>query len=412
MKNTLYIAIIALLATGCSKKEHMALETHTISHGDIVETVTATGTLESVTQVDVGTQVTGIIAKLYADYNTQVKAGQLIAEIDKTTLDAELRSANANLESARTTYEYSKRNYDRDRQLHDKQLISDYEFETTRKEYQVAKAAYDKAQADRVRAAKNLSYAEIYSPIDGIVISREVEVGQTVVSSMNVANLFTIADLSNMRVVADVDEADIGSVKMGMSASFTVDAFPNDVFEGQVTQVRLKPTTTSNVVTYEVLINAPNPELKLIPGLTANITINVKEARNVLTVPLKALRFEPQSFDDNEGLPPFDSVPAPPASASRPEKPGDKPKDPAIPTTDMHRLVWALRDGRLVPVEIELGVDNGVDAQVISGLVEGDKVAIAYESAAEAEAEEQQAGGLFGPPRRDKKKKGSDTAKK
>ena len=412
MKKALYIAIIALLATGCSKKEHMALDTHTISHGDIIETVTATGTLESVTQVDVGTQVTGIIAKLYADYNTQVKAGQLIAEIDKTTPDAELRSANANLESARTTYEYSKRNYDRDRQLHDKQLISDYEFETTRKEYQVAKAAYDKAQADRVRAAKNLSYAEIYSPIDGIVISREVEVGQTVVSSMNVANLFTIADLSNMRVVADVDEADIGSVKVGMSASFTVDAFPNDVFEGQVTQVRLKPTTTSNVVTYEVLINAPNPELKLIPGLTANITINVKEARNVLTVPLKALRFEPQSFDDNEGLPPYDSVPTPPASASRPEKPGDKPKDPAIPTSDMHRLVWALRDGRLVPVEIELGVDNGVDAQVISGLVEGDKVAIAYESAAEAEAEEQQAGGLFGPPRRDKKKKGSDTAKK
>lgn len=412
MKKALYIAIIALLATGCSKKEHMALETHTISHGDIVETVTATGTLESVTQVDVGTQVTGIIAKLYADYNTQVKAGQLIAEIDKTTLDAELRSANANLESARTTYEYSKRNYDRDRQLHDKQLISDYEFETTRKEYQVAKAAYDKAQADRVRAAKNLSYAEIYSPIDGIVISREVEVGQTVVSSMNVANLFTIADLSNMRVVADVDEADIGSVKVGMSASFTVDAFPDDVFEGQVTQVRLKPTTTSNVVTYEVLINAPNPELKLIPGLTANITINVKEARNVLTVPLKALRFEPQSFADNEGLPPYDSVPTPPASASRPEKPGDKPKDPAIPTTDMHRLVWALRDGRLVPVEIELGVDNGVDAQVISGLVEGDKVAIAYESAAEAEAEEQQAGGLFGPPRRDKKKKDNDSSKK
>lgn len=412
MKKALYIAIIALLATGCSKKEHMALDTHTISHGDIVETVTATGTLESVTQVDVGTQVTGIIAKLYADYNTQVKAGQLIAEIDKTTLDAELRSANANLESARTTYEYSKRNYDRDRQLHDKQLISDYEFETTRKEYQVAKAAYDKAQADRVRAAKNLSYAEIYSPIDGIVISREVEVGQTVVSSMNVANLFTIADLSNMRVVADVDEADIGSVKVGMSASFTVDAFPNDVFEGQVTQVRLKPTTTSNVVTYEVLINAPNPELKLIPGLTANITINVKEARNVLTVPLKALRFEPQSFADNEGLPPYDSVPTPPASASRPEKPGDKPKDPAIPTTDMHRLVWALRDGRLVPVEIELGVDNGVDAQVISGLVEGDKVAIAYESASDAEAEEQQAGGLFGPPRRDKKKKGSDSSKK
>lgn len=414
MKKALYLAAIALLAVGCSKKEQMTLETHTVGTGNIIETVTATGTLESVTQVDVGTQVTGIVSKLYADYNSQVKAGQLIAEIDKTTLDAELRSANANLESARLSYEYAKRNYERDLQLHDKQLISDYEFETTRKDYQVAKAAYDKAQADRVRAAKNVSYAEIYSPIDGIVISRDVEVGQTVVSSMNVANIFTIADLSNMRVVADVDEADIGSVKVGMNASFTVDAFPNDVFEGQVTQVRLKPTTTSNVVTYEVLINAPNPDLKLIPGLTANITINVKEARNVLTIPLKALRFAPQEFADNEGLPPYDSVPALPAAASRPEKPGDKPKDPAMPTGDAHRLVWALRDGRLVPVEIELGVDNGVDAQVLSGLHEGDKVAIAYQSASEAQPEEeQQNGSIFGPPRPNRdKNKGGDNAKK
>ena len=179
----------------------------------------------------------------------------MIAEIDKTTLESELKSANSTLESAKVTYNYTRDNYNRDKKLHDKQLISDYEYETTRKDYLVAKSSYEKAQADRVRAAKNLSYAEVYSPIDGIVVSRAVEVGQTVVSSMNVANLYTIADLNKMQVVANVDEADIGSVKKGQSATFTVDAFPNDTFKGTVTQVRISPTVTSNVVTYEVVIS-------------------------------------------------------------------------------------------------------------------------------------------------------------
>ena len=376
-------AVLAIALFACGKKQQVTLETATAARGEIVETVTATGTLESVTQVDVGTQVTGIVSKLFADYNSIVKEGQVIAEIDKTTLESELKSANANMESAKQTYEYCKRNYERDKALHEKQLISDYEFETTKKDYLVAKASYEKSQSDRVKAARNLSYAEIYSPIDGIVMSREVEVGQTVVSNMSVANLFVIADLDNMRVVADVDEADIGSVKVGQNASFTVDAYPNDVFAGKVTQVRINPTTTSNVVTYEVLISTENPEHKLIPGLTANITINTKELKNVVTVPVKTLKFQPQDFEGAEGLPIAEAMPQPRAGADMPKE-GDTPKDPVIPTEDMHRLLWVVSGGRLVPTEVEIGLDNGVSIAVLNGLKEGDVVALQYVTAAEA----------------------------
>ena len=376
-------AVLAIALFACGKKQQVTLETATAARGEIVETVTATGTLESVTQVDVGTQVTGIVSKLFADYNSIVKEGQVIAEIDKTTLESELKSANANMESAKQTYEYCKRNYERDKALHEKQLISDYEFETTKKDYLVAKASYEKSQSDRVKAARNLSYAEIYSPIDGIVMSREVEVGQTVVSNMSVANLFVIADLDNMRVVADVDEADIGSVKVGQNASFTVDAYPNDVFAGKVTQVRINPTTTSNVVTYEVLISTENPEHKLIPGLTANITINTKELKDVVTVPVKTLKFQPQDFEGAEGLPIAEAMPQPRAGADMPKE-GDTPKDPVIPTEDMHRLLWVVSDGRLVPTEVEIGLDNGVSIAVLNGLKEGDVVALQYVTAAEA----------------------------
>lgn len=265
----LYILLAATAAVGagsCTKKAEVKLETITAARGELSETVTATGTVESVTSVDVGTQVTGIIDKLYADYNSVVSKGELIAEIEKTLLEADLRSAEANVQSARYTYEYNRDNYLRDKALHDKQLISDYEFQTSQKDYEVSKASYEKATADRVRAAKNLNYAEIYSPIDGIVISREVEVGQTVVSSMNVANLYTIADLDNMQIIGNVDEADIGSVKPGQRVTFSVDAYPDDLFEGSVTQVRLSPTTESNVVTYEVVVATANPDHKLIPA--------------------------------------------------------------------------------------------------------------------------------------------------
>lgn len=353
--NLLPAAIVLSLAS-CSEKPKMELQTYTVEPTSMSEVVTATGTMESVTQVDVGTQVTGIIDKLYVDYNDHVTKGQLLAEIEKTLLDSELKSADATMASNKASYEYAKRNYERDKALHDEQLISDYEFQTSKRDYDVARLSYEKSQADRVRAAKNLNYAEIYSPIDGIVISREVEVGQTVVSSMNVANLYVIADLENMQVVGNVDEADIGQVKVGQKATFTVDAYTDDVFQGTVTQVRLNPNTESNVVTYEVIVDAPNPELKLIPGMTANLTIYTLELDNVTAVPLKALKFEPMEPMEGSGLP------QPVASEKKPKA-----------------SVWVERDGKLIQTPVELGAANSVYQQITSGLRKGDKVALDYE---------------------------------
>lgn len=357
----LLMAAAVMLATGaCSKKASVHLDTVKVERGELAETVTATGTVESVTQVDVGTQVTGIIDKLYADYNSIVKKGELIAEIEKTLLESDLRSAEANVQSARLTYEYNLTNYNRDKALHDKQLISDYEFQTSKKDYEVSKAAYDKAQADKVRAAKNLNYAEIYSPIDGIVISREVEVGQTVVSSMNVANLYTIADLDNMQVIGNVDEADIGQVKMGQRVTFSVDAYPNDLFEGSVTQVRLNPTTESNVVTYEVVVNAPNPDHKLIPGLTANLTIYVMNESNVLLLPAKAFSFAPEKIPDSKDLP--EAGEAIPASKIGPSQ----------------KTIWVVDGNKLVNTLVTTGASNGLQTVVIAGVNEGQTVATGY----------------------------------
>lgn len=350
--------LAAILLCACSQQPKVKLVTAKVSTGDISESVTATGTVESVTQVDVGTQVTGIIDKLYADYNSVVTKGQLIAEIEKTLLESELRSADANMESARVTYEYNRTNYERDKKLHDKQLISDYEFQTSQRDYLVSKTSYEKAQADRVRAAKNLNYAEIYSPIDGVVISRDVEVGQTVVSNMNVANLYTIADLDNMQVVGNVDEADIGQVRLGQNVTFTVDAYPDNVFTGSVTQVRLNPTTESNVVTYEVIVAAPNPDHKLIPGLTANLTIYVTQEKDITLVPNQALRFTPHDYPDADNLPAVQS--------GEPElQPGQK-------------LLWKVENNTLIPVAVSTGASNGISTQIVSGIKAGDEIAIEY----------------------------------
>lgn len=361
MKHIPTLMAAALTLAACSHESETTLSTVKVERGDLTETVTATGTVESVTQVDVGTQVTGIIDKLYADYNTVVTKGQLIAEIEKTMLESDLRSAEANVESARLTYEYNRTNYERDKALHDKQLISDYEFETTTKDLKVSKQAYDKASADRVRAAKNLNYAEIYSPIDGIVISREVEVGQTVVSNMNVANLYTIADLDNMQVIGNVDEADIGQVKMGQKVTFSVDAYPEELFQGQVTQVRLNPTTESNVVTYEVVVAASNPDHKLIPGLTANLTIYVTELNNILLLPAQAFNFTPTA---NAGK----NLPEPEGTAENLKLGKDQ------------RCVWVVDNNRLIPTAVTIGQSNGIRTEIISGLADGATVATGYET--------------------------------
>lgn len=346
----------------------MEIEEYDVKPISMSEVVTATGTMESVTQVNVGTQVTGIIEHLYVDYNDHVKKGQLLAELEKTLLESDLKSADANMASAKASYEYAKANYERDKKLHEEQLISDYEFQTSERDYDVARLSYEKTQADRVRAAKNLNYAEIYSPIDGIVISREVEVGQTVVSSMNVADLYVIADLENMQVVGNVDEADIGQVKMGQHVTFTVDAYPDDTFSGTVTQVRLNPTTASNVVTYEVIVNAPNPDLKLIPGMTANLTIYTLELDDVIAVPLKALHFNPIPPEDEES---------------------NLPKPQPLSDPVKHSL-WLIKGDKLVETAVELGVANNIYQVIISGLKLGDIVALQYNEIKPIKRKEQQ----------------------
>ncbi|MFG6399936.1 MAG: efflux RND transporter periplasmic adaptor subunit, partial [Parabacteroides distasonis] len=288
--------------TGKSSKGRIKLENAKVGRSTITNTVTATGTVEPVTEVEVGTQVSGIIDKLYADYNDVVKAGQLIAEMDKINLQAELRSAEAQLASSKTEFEYQQKNYARSKVLHEKQLISDTDYETATYNYEKAKAAYDQSQASMVKVNRNLEYATITSPIDGVVINRAVEEGQTVAAGFETPTLFTIAaDLTKMQVIADVDEADIGNVEEGQRVSFTVDAYPNDQFEGVVRQIRLgdsestssasSSTSSSTVVTYEVVITADNPDLKLKPRLTANVTIYTLERANILTLPKKAVRF-------------------------------------------------------------------------------------------------------------------------
>ena len=347
------------------------------------------------TEVEVGTQVSGIIDKLYADYNDVVKAGQLIAEMDKVNLKAELASAQAQLASSKTEYEYQQKNYARSKVLFDKKLISDADYETATYNYEKAKAAYEQSQASMVKVNRNLEYATITSPIDGVVINRAVEEGQTVAAGFETPTLFTIAaDLTKMQVIADVDEADIGNVENGQRVSFTVDAYPNDVFEGTVWQIRLgdssssssSSTSTSTVVTYEVVITADNPDLKLKPRLTANVTIYTLERENVLTVPTKSLRFVPEE----ELLPGTGYT----AENSAQEAPAGK------------RIIWVKQGQRLTPRAITVGSTSGNMIEVTEGLTEGEEIAVDLTSDAPAPMAEAAEKSPFmpGPPGGNKKK--------
>lgn len=343
------LAIVIFLLSGGKKKEEVTFETAKIEKGNIQTTITATGTIEPVTSVTVGTQVSGIVSRLYVDYNSVVKKGQVIAELDKTNLTSELNTAKANLASAQSTLNYEQANYNRYQTLYDKGLVSANDYESAQLSYRKARESVATARESVAKATTNLGYATITSPIDGVVLSKSVEEGQTVASSFNTPELFVIAkDLTDMRVIADIDEADIGGVKEGQRVSFTVDAFPDDKFEGQVTQVRQEATTTSNVVTYEVVISAPNSDLKLKPGLTANVTIYTLEKNDVLTVPSKALRFTP-----NEAL------------LKNDQKIEDCPAE--------HKL-WTLKDNTFKAHAVETGTTNGVMTEIVSGIPEGTEV--------------------------------------
>ena len=338
--------VIAAAVCGCTKKQHVTYNMTEVQKQDITTSVTATGTIEPVTSVDVGTQVSGIVSKLYVDYNSVVKAGDVIAELDRTNLISELNSAKANLNSAQSEYNYQKANFDRYQALYDKGLISTNDYEQARLTFVKAKQTVTTQQENVKKAQTNLGYATITSPIDGVVLSKEVEEGQTVASSFNTPTLFTIAqDLTDMRVIADVDEADIGEVKEGLRVTFTVDAFPDDVFEGNVTQVRQEATTESNVVTYEVVISAPNQDLKLKPGLTANVTIYTLELHDALAVPTKALRFTPNEIMLAEGE--------------------------TISNVDAEQKVWTKQGNVLQAIAVETGVTNGTVTQILKGLDAG-----------------------------------------
>lgn len=334
-------------------KHKVTYTTATVSKGEISESVTATGTIEPVTEVEVGTQVSGIIDKIYVDYNAAVTKGQLIAEMDRVTLQSELASQRATYNGAKAEYEYQKKNYERSRGLHEKALISDTDYEQSLYNYEKAKSSFESSQASLAKAERNLSYATITSPIDGVVISRDVEEGQTVASGFETPTLFTIAaDLTQMQVVADVDEADIGGVEEGQRATFTVDAYPNDVFEGTVTQIRLgdasstsTSSTSTTVVTYEVVISAHNPDLKLKPRLTANVTIYTLDRKDVLSVPARALRFTP-------------------------EKPLISDKDVVKDCEGEHKL-WTREGNTFTAHPVQTGITNGINTEITGGASEG-----------------------------------------
>lgn len=372
-------AVAAALLAGCSKPKGPAYATEKARMGNITLSVTATGTIEPVTKVEVGTQVSGIIDKIYVDYNSVVRKGDIIAELDKTNLASELTSAQSNLSNAEANLSYQEANYKRYKTLFDKGLVSANDYEQANLSYEQAKQNVRVQQQNVQKARTNLGYATITAPIDGVVLSKEVEEGQTVASAMTTPTLFIIAqDLTDMRVIADVDEADIGGVKEGQRVAFTVDAFPDDVFSGTVSQVRQEATTESNVVTYEVVISAPNDDLKLKPGLTANVTIYTLEKANVLVVPAKALRFSPsaalltdgQTIEDCEG-------------ASK---------------------VWTL-DGPVFKAHpVATGVAGGGEVEIVSGLNEGDEVITEFSLAQGAPQEEGPNNPLMpGPPGRKKK---------
>jgi len=348
------VAVIAyLLLSGGKKEEKIEFETAKVEEGNIQTTITATGTIEPVTSVTVGTQVSGIVSKLYVDYNSVVKKGQVIAELDKTNLISELTAQRANLSSAQSSLNYQQSNYNRYKTLYDKGLVSADEYESALLQYNQAKEQVKTARESVQRAQTNLGYATITSPIDGVVLSKAVEEGQTVAASFNTPELFTIAqDLTDMRVIADIDEADIGGVKEHQRVSFTVDAYPDDHFQGEVTQVRQQATTESNVVTYEVVISARNNDLKLKPGLTANVTIFTLEKNGVLVVPAKALRFMPNEAFLKEGE--------------------------TIEDVEAPMKLWTKEGNTFKAHKVETGTTNGVLTEITSGVNAGTEVLVDF----------------------------------
>lgn len=377
------VAVVAWAMSGGKKQEEVSFDTAKVAPANLMTSVTATGTIEPVTSVTVGTQVSGIVSKLYVDYNSVVKKGQVIAELDKTNLVSQLNASKATLASAQSKLNYESANFKRYATLYKKGLVSADEYENAQLTYKQAKDQVATAKEDVQRAQTNLGYATITSPIDGVVLSKSVEEGQTVAASFSTPELFTIAqNLKEMQVVADVDEADIGDVKEGERVTFTVDAYPDDTFTGTVKQVRQEATTTNNVVTYEVVISAPNADLKLKPGLTANVTIYTQERAGVMGVSTKALRFTPT-----------------------PETVGKQYKIQDI--ANAKAKVWTLEGNVLRAHRVSTGMNDGVNTEILSGVKAGLKVITGItvtEPEEDKESDDQEQSPFAPGPKRDNKK--------
>ncbi|MFA6622804.1 MAG: efflux RND transporter periplasmic adaptor subunit [Fibrobacteraceae bacterium] len=422
------IAVIALVAwhffAGRKSSEAGALISEKVTQMTIATTISATGTVNPADSVEVGTQVSGEISKIFVDYNDKVKMGQVIAELDKSKLQATLYQAQVAYESAKTDYQYKKSVYGRTKKLSETNSASTADLESDEYAMNSAKWAVDKSKSEVDQAKINLGYAVIRSPINGVVLVRSVDVGQTVAASMSTPTLFVLAkDLSKMKVLADVDEADIGAVKKGQRVEFTVDAYPDDEFKGSVLEVRLNPKTTSNVVTYTVVIEADNSGLKLLPGMTATCTIVTQEVENALCVPAKALKFTPA-----DGTPMVDMRDMPRRSKHKDSTSkdrddmgppdmggsgfgggpgGSKKKSSSSSPRISGNLVWMDLNGKAAPHPVKIGISDGVNVQILKGLSLGDSVVVSQEDLTSAVTATSEATSPFMPGPRKK-----STAKK
>jgi HlyD family secretion protein len=346
--------------------QKVSIETTRVEKGSISTTITATGTIQPTKQVAVGTQVSGVVQKIYVDFNSKVKAGQLLAELDKTNLISSVNEAKANYNTALNEVKYLEKIFERQSTLFKNKSISQNDYDEALYKLNNAKGTLEQRKFDLDKMKSNLGYADIYSPIDGVVLSKSVDVGQTVAASFSTPTLFTIAeDLRQMQVEANVDEADIGNVKIGQRVTFTVDAYQGEEFSGTVTQVRMNATTTSNVVTYKVIVKADNPDKKLLPGLTATISIYTLELKDVLTLNAQAFNFNP----DMEMVKVY--------NAQFSDKPVENSVRNTTPQKDKHKkTVWIKDASGIHPIEVTIGSNDGVNSEVVSGLKQGEEVVI------------------------------------
>lgn len=378
------VVVVVLLSFLSGKKQVAVVNADPCTMGTIENTVTATGEIQPVYKVEVGTQVSGIVEKMYVDYNTEVKKGQLLAELDKSLLLEQVKQAQATLSTSQSNKALAQKNYDRVKSLYEKKAATQEEYDQAETSLEQAKNQLITAQSDYERSRTNLKYAEIYSPIDGVILSKAVEEGQTVASSFSTPTLFTIAkNLTDMQLEAKVDEADIGQVKAGQKVTFTVDAFPGETFAGTVRQIRLVPTVTSNVVTYTVIIDAPNDDGKLYPGMTANITILVEQEQG-LVIPLETTQY----ILDNEVLPLLDKQGYTVESEERKAESGEQ-------------SVLVLDGKKLSYRKITLGIGDGANVIVTSGLQEGDQVVRSIVMS--ENGKEDESSFRMGPPERKKR---------